>query len=74
MLQCEKQLGKRYHDTDWSIALHNCSTECHYWRIRLKGKKNNINVDKQANEFIKDLPVETIEIIKSKYNNNIEKE
>ena len=74
MMQCEKQLGKRHHESDWSIALHHCSIECHYWRTRLKGKKNNINVEIQANEVIKDLPIETIQTIRSKYNNNIEKE
>ena len=71
MLQCKKKLGKCFHETDWSITLHQCAIECEYWQTRIQGYNNHINVDKQAYDIIKELPNETIQLLRSKHNNNI---
>jgi hypothetical protein len=46
--------------TPWSIELHTRHLTHQYWILYLKGKHNNINVDKQLQAILKQIPLSTI--------------
>jgi hypothetical protein len=56
MLAAEKHQCPQQHETDRSVAIHHQSHLCKYWAILVKGARNKINTNKQANEIFQHLP------------------
>jgi hypothetical protein len=56
MLRAEKKCCRTRHENDWSVELHVTSLMCKYWLKIIKGHKNNVDINSQANLIYMKLP------------------